>query len=178
MKRIVIGMGMAGCNFISRNLKSRLLTENDVVAIDCDEAFLSVAKRYVKTMYYSDPTYIDEGILEELKNYDQILFVVGLGGRSGDFIISLIKELRDMNKTVIGSCIVPYRFETDKKEKGAEQLEQIASLMKREALIIYESSLDSMTESFALSRKDLFETIDEIIIERLVGKLELYYHDN
>lgn len=78
----------------------------------------------------------------------------------------------------IGSCIVPYRFETDKKEKGAEQLEQIVSLMKREALIIYESSLDSMTESFALSRKDLFETIDEIIIERLVGKLELYYHDN
>lgn len=170
MKRIIVGIGMAGANFVHRNYKRDILSQMDFAVIDCDQALLSVMRKKVKTYYYEDENCFDEELSNDLMSYDQVIFVTGLGKRSGQFAITMASGLKEKGMDTIGCCIIPFDFETNAKKEALQQVKDLLPYLN-DSLVLYDNSMAMLCSAKTDSMDEVYQRIDDHILERLIGKI-------
>jgi len=114
MRKIIIGLGGFGRNFID-DIKSSIDT---LVITDMDSIKNSKAKYKINLNKDSFENIIEDTI----KNYDQIIIVSGLGGKSSTKLLQIVKIL-EKNKKVLEVIVnKPFSWEGEERTRLSESI--------------------------------------------------------
>ena len=89
--------------------------------------------------------------------------IVGLGGKSGDFLLKLVAMQKKQQQQITTFCIMPFNFEGSARSKKAQyQLEKIEGetiVLKNQDLLKETSNTATFEESFKIYHKLIEESI-------------------
>ncbi len=185
-KIMVVGVGGAGCNTVSR-LTELGASGADIIATNTDAKHLSITKAHKKLLIGKDTTkglgaggYPQVGekaaneqrtpIKQLLEGVDLVFVTAGMGGGTGTGAAPVISELaKSMGAIVVGAVTMPFKMEgtrIQKAEDGLSKLRQVTDtvvVIENQKLLEYAGSMP-LAQAFALA--------DELISMMIKGITE------
>jgi len=185
-KIMVVGVGGAGCNTVSR-LTEIGASGSDIIGMNTDAKHLAITKAHKKLLIGKDTTkglgaggYPQVGekatieqraqIKQLLDGADLIFVTCGLGGGTGTGGAPVIAEIgKSLGAIVVGSVTMPFKMEgtrIQKAEDGLSKLRQVTDtvvVIENQKLLEYAGSMP-IAQAFALA--------DELISMMIKGITE------
>jgi len=185
-KIMVVGVGGAGCNTVSR-LTEIGASGSDIIGMNTDAKHLAITKAHKKVLLGKDTTkglgaggYPQVGekatteqrsqIKQLLDGADLIFVTCGLGGGTGTGGAPVIAEIgKSLGAIVVGSVTMPFKMEgtrIQKAEDGLSKLRQVTDtvvVIENQKLLEYAGSMP-IAQAFALA--------DELISMMIKGITE------
>ncbi len=185
-KIMVVGVGGAGCNTVTR-LTEMGASGADILALNTDAKHLSVTRAHKKLVIGKDITrglgaggYPNVGqkaaeesrsqIKQLLDGADLVFVTAGMGGGTGTGAAPVVSEIaKSLGAIVIGATTMPFKMEGTRIQKGEDglaKLRQVADtcvVIENQKLLEYAGSLP-LAQAFALA--------DELIAMMIKGITE------
>lgn len=187
---LIVGTGRAGMNAV-HHIQSNTRLDTACFDTDADALNECTADTVVLVKEKSLVNYVDRGFeidseitLKEIEKIEHMLspykrvYIVGaLGGTSGTVILPAVaKQAYDLDKTLIGNLIIPFRIENRRRKIAEFYLEEIREFFTEVNLYdnseyadqFEETNLDNVT-----SLQKIFNAVNEDIL-RSIQENELY----
>jgi cell division protein FtsZ len=185
-KIMVVGIGGAGCNTVTR-LTEMGVSGADIIAMNTDAKHLAITKAHKKLLIGKDTTkglgaggYPQVGekaaieqrtqIKQLLEGADLVFITAGMGGGTGTGGAPVVAEIaKSLGAIVVGAVTMPFKMEgtrIQKAEDGLSKLRQVTDtvvVIENQKLLEYAGSMP-LAQAFALA--------DELISMMIKGITE------
>lgn len=179
--KYIIGVGGAGCSQaekLSRKLKCEMLGVNysEETFKGTDYPYSLCLEKYNKQgLPFSDKAVelaalnAREDLEETLADATKVIFVVGLGGKTGSTAAPiLIDAVKNLGVHITSVATLPFVFETERREL-AEQARKKLKAQSGELYVLDYADKENFPQDCSLL--EYFDRVTELILERLSSEL-------